>query len=149
LTHPLVIELRPSRRLRAFLVAAHFAAIIAAAAGLPAIPAAIVSAALVLSLFGQLQFARLERPGSVKALHIAADGQVQIRDPRGGWHQAVLAGHVFATAWLVILPLDAPSGGRHTVVLLADSAAGDDLRRLRVWLQWGQKVRDSDRSPAN
>jgi len=148
LTHPLVIELRPSRRLLVFLVVAHVAAILAAIAGLPVIPAAILSAALALSLLGQLQVARLARPGSVRALHVAADGQVQIRDPNGGWHGVVLAGHAFATAWLVILPLDAPSGGRHTVVLLADSAAGDDLRRLRVWLQWGQKARDGDRSAA-
>ena len=148
MTHPLVIELRPSRRLLVFLVVAHVAAILAGIAGLPAIPATFVSAALVLSLLGQLQVARLGRSGSVKALQIAADGQVQIRDPKGGWHRVLLAGHAFATAWLVILPLDAPSGGRHTVVLLADSAAGDDLRRLRVWLQWGQTARGGDRSPA-
>lgn len=141
MTYPLVIELRPSRSLVAFLLAGHIVAIIATASGLPALPAVMVSAALGLSLLGQLQSALLRRAGSIKALHIAADGLVRYRDRKGDWHRAELGDHAYASPWLVVLPLTDQSGTQRHAVLLADSAGKDDLRRLRAWLQWGQPAR--------
>lgn len=49
--------------------------------------------------------------------------------------ELMLSGDVVVWSGLVILPFVGRSGGRRkTLVLLPDSAAAEDLRRLRVWL---------------
>jgi hypothetical protein len=137
LTRPIAIELRPSRRLIAFLVLGHVMAFLAAIAGLPGPAAGLVSAALILSLAVQLQAALLRRVASVMALRVAANGAIEFRGRDGSWHPADLDGQAYASPWLLVVRLAPAVGAVRCVVLLGDSGDADQMRRLRVWLQWG------------
>ncbi len=70
------------------------------------------------------------------ALELREDGKASWKDRSGGWHEARLGTDHFVSPVLVILELSAGNGGTRRVILLADSAEPDGLRRLRVWLRW-------------
>lgn len=137
MTLPLAIELRPSRKLIAVLCAGHLLAFIVAAVALPTVPAVILAAALAASFFGQLRVARLRSRDSIQTLRITQEDRIEFRDRDGVWHASTVRAHGYATSWLIILPLTDEGGHRRQAILLSDSCAPEDLRKLRVWLRWG------------
>lgn len=54
---------------------------------------------------------------------------------QGLWLTAQLQ-HAFITAPLTVMQFKQENGRQASVVLLPDSVAADDYRRLRVWLRW-------------
>lgn len=77
----------------------------------------------------------------VEALRLLADGRLECRLPGG---QAFADAEVLPTPWvhprLTVFRL-AVNGRRIAVVVFSDSMAGEDFRRLRVWLRWCAAVR--------
>jgi toxin CptA len=73
---------------------------------------------------------------AVRALELRAAGDARWQDSAGRWNEAEVQPGSYVSSWLVVLNLRAPGGGRCSVVLLPDSAAAEELRRLRVWLRW-------------
>ncbi len=135
---PVAISLRPSRNMVVFLILGHVLTIVTAFIGLPPAAATIVSAALALSLVAQLRTALLKQPDAVIALEIIADGSLRYRSRDGAWHPATLNRPAYARPWLIIVRIATLPRGARRVVLLADSAEAEQLRRLRVWLLWGR-----------
>jgi hypothetical protein len=122
-----------------FLVSGHLLAMAAACFGLAAGPAALVSTAMLLSMFAQLRPVLFRSDGAVTGIHVTADGSLSYRDPAGQWRTGTLARHVFARPGLTILSLTDEAARTHRAILLADSAGRDELRRLRIWLEWGHR----------
>lgn len=135
----MIIELRPSRSLIFFLVFGHVVACFAALTGLELAAAAVITGALAVSLWGQLQIIRLKTPGAVLALRITSEKNVEYRDVSGTWHVSKPVGQGYATPLLMILSLRNESGSRRRVILFGDSAGKEDLRRLRSWMRWGPR----------
>lgn len=97
-----------------------------------------VAAALAFSLLIQLQGASLTGSNAVTALLIAADGSAQCRFRKAGWHPVHIERQAYASAWLIVLRVAGTWQTPRRVVLFADSADADALRRLRTWLHWGR-----------
>ncbi len=130
--------LAPSRRLAVILVAGHAAVavlllLLDVAIGWKAAALALVSA----SLWFELRVILHISARAVTALQIAADGRFSIRLRSGTWRVCEVLGSTTVTAPLTVLNLR-PEGARRirSVVILADSMAADDFRRLRTWLRW-------------
>ncbi|MHB1677340.1 MAG: protein YgfX [Sulfuriferula sp.] len=58
---------------------------------------------------------------------------------RGSWVTAQLE-HALVTATLTVIEFKQENGQRVSLVLLPDSVAADDYRRLRVWLRWVKPI---------
>ncbi len=78
------------------------------------------------------------RPGrnGVCSLELTADGSARWQDRAGQWHEAEILPDAYVSSWLIVLRLGAEGRRRLALALLPDSAAANDLRRLRVWLRW-------------
>jgi toxin CptA len=137
------ICLRPSRILLAALAAAHLGALAVVLAmpleawlksGLVLVAAASMGHAL-------LHFGMLHGPNAVVALKLSGAG-LEAETRAGAWFPATVLGSSFVSPWLTVLHLKL-EGRRFVlpVVLLPDSLAADDFRRLRVWLRWGAAFR--------
>ena len=62
---------------------------------------------------------------------------------RGEWSDFDVAGSSYVTSALTVLNLRATDSHRmQNVVLLPDSMAADDFRRLRAWLRWRPQRRE-------
>lgn len=135
-------RLRPSRWLTLLLVAAHGAAILAVFS-LPVLWAQWVLAFLILANLGYVVWQEWRALDAAVVVAVKAE-QVWL-ETRGGEEVVVrlLPGSV-VTPWLTVLRFGEENGRRTWgVVLLPDSLAGSDFRRLRVWLRWGLSERDS------
>jgi hypothetical protein len=147
LAFPVLLELAPSRRLRIFLWVAHG---LAAAGGLfspwPLWGQALFLLFLVWNFWTALR-ALARQP---KRLILAADGRLRLShasdltdDAPENQLLARPASGALALPWLIVFSWrgeETPVGG--TLVLLADSFKADgvdNLRRLNIWLRWGQK----------
>lgn len=73
-------------------------------------------------------------------LRLLPDGGWMIVWPSGVEEFAQLADGIYCSRYLIRLPLRLDDGRQLRLMLWPDSAAADELRRLRVWLRWG--VRD-------
>ena len=133
------IDLRPSRLLSFVLVLVHGLAVHAVWIGLGGLPGVLASIAVLASLAATLAQARLRTPWSAVSLELAEDGRASWRDSRGAWHDGALGGSHFVSPLLVVVELKPRDRGAKRVILIADSAPKDDLRRLRVWLRWGRQ----------
>jgi toxin CptA len=73
----------------------------------------------------------------VLELEVGEGGQASLRERDGSWHDARVVGSSFVAPWLTVVNLRL-AGLRHTrhVVILPDSVALEDFRRLRVLLRW-------------
>jgi toxin CptA len=73
----------------------------------------------------------------VIALRISSDNAFSVQTRRGEWRECEVLGSTYVTAFLTVLNFRV-SGARRvrSVVLMSDSMAADDFRRLRVWLRW-------------
>jgi hypothetical protein len=132
------IDLRPSRLLSVALLVAHGLAVYAVWISLAGLPGLLAGIAVLASLAGTLAQALLRTPWSAVSLELAEDGRASWRDRRGTWHEGALGASHFVSSLLVVVELKSRDRGARRVILLADSAGRDDLRRLRVRLRWGR-----------
>jgi hypothetical protein len=141
---PLVVHVRPSRQWRLLLVTFHLAAGLALwLADVPAVWQAAGTAVLAASLFAW------QRRGHGVTLRCKADGKLEIQSGDGrlpveAYHATMLA------PGLALLHCTSPGVvRRRSWVLLADSLAAQDFRRLRVWLRhWDAMPGGDGRRPA-
>ncbi len=140
---PLRIELKPSRSLVCVLGIVHALALVSAWVSLGGWVQVLVIIGTLASAAGCLTEALLVSPSSAHALELHPDGRASWRDRAGLWHEGRLGGQRFAVPALVVLGLEhAPRRGRW-IVLMPDSAEGDALRNLRVWLRWRRERAES------
>jgi|SRR5262245_56115149 len=130
------IDLRPSKFLAVALALAHGLALYAVWTSLSGWPGVLAGLAILASLAATLLRALLRIGPSAVSLELAEDGRASWRDRRGTWHEGALGESHFVSPFLVVVELKPRDQGAKRVILLADSAARDDLRRLRVWLRW-------------
>ncbi len=137
------IELKPSRRLGVLLPAMAVPALLAVyLAALPgAVRLVLGIAVVVLSVRG---WRRAMRPAR---LRIAADGRLQCLDDTAEWRDAEVLGDSFVSTGLIVLRYRVSGCPVRVLTLLADSAAADDLRRLRLSLRWMRRTRSDTASP--
>jgi toxin CptA len=141
------ISLNPSLRLTLLLSLAHAAAagvclVIDAAIWLKISAALLVGTSCGLSLYGP---ALLRTRKAIVALEITDGDALSFQTRRGDWHRGTLLDSSFVAPYLAVLNLksDGSPFTRH-VVIMPDSVAADDFRRLRVWLRW-RKTGASDK----
>jgi len=137
------IELKPSRRLGLLLAGMLLLAL--AALYLAALPGGLqVALGLVLTGFSAW---RWRRTSTMERLRIAADGRLQCLDEAGEWRAAEALGDSFVSTPLIVLRYRIEGQPARSLTLLPDSAAADDLRRLRVSLRWARHTRSDTASP--
>jgi toxin CptA len=134
---PIVIGLRRSRFLDAALMATTCVGLVAIARvpWPPLISFSLGIATVLVALF----VARALTP-RIRALRIDHDGAIGcqlIGNP--GFSPARLLSGATAHPWLTVLRL-AHEHGAYRLVIAPDSAAPEELRRLRVWLRWRAEV---------
>lgn len=137
------IELRPSARLAAALIAAHLlAAATVLTLSLPAWSRLGLFAAVVFSAVPSLRRHALRSSAEAcTALEVHRDGSVQWRLRSGAVRDGRLLGDTFVTPLLTVVRLRrGDNGRREAVVLFPDSAEADSLRALRVWLRFNVEV---------
>lgn len=128
--------LQSSRILAVLLAFLHLFALFSAAVSLEGWPLILVEAGVCLSAVGAIGEALQRWPGSALELELHEDGSAAWRDRRGIWHEGKLCNSSYVSSWLLIVALAVPGAPRRPLVLLADAAAPEDLRKLRVWLRW-------------
>jgi toxin CptA len=136
------IELKPSRRLGLLLAGMLLLAL--AAVTLAALPGPL-QLTLGMAVAGLVGWGwRQARP--LARLRIAADGRLQCLDDAAEWCDAEILGDSFASTALIVLRYRM-AGKVRTLTLLPDSAAADDLRRLRVSLRWTRRTHSDTAFP--
>jgi toxin CptA len=130
------VSLRPSRALAAVILVAHGAAVVAATAALPWLPALIVGLGLVVSGVHHVRIALHRSALAIAGLEFSSDGRLALASPGGEWRAATLTSAVVPAAWLAVLTARDDIGRRRAVVILPDAIEHDTFRKLRVWLLW-------------
>jgi toxin CptA len=147
IAHIAPMTLQPSRRLAAILIVAH-----AATGGLLltlSLPSWVTVAVAVLLLVSAAYFvqrhALLRGPKAITALAFSDRETIRVTLRDGSAHAGRVLGSstVGATLTVLNLALDGRRWPVH-VVLLGDSLAVEDFRRLRVWLRWGPRPPDEE-----
>jgi hypothetical protein len=136
------IELRPSRQLAVILGCAHLGALLV----LTMLPVALwlqIGGAIVLLLSAAYTIRRHAwRRGrrAVTALHFIDREQLRVRMHDGTWHAGRVLGSSTVSAPCTVLNIRLTDHrlSLHTVIM-NDSMATEDFRRLRVWLRWGPR----------
>lgn len=143
------LTLRPSHRLAVILIVAHAATgglLLALPLPLPSWLTAAVSVLLLASVIWCVRrYALLLGPGAITALAFSDRETVGLTLRDGSTH----AGHVLGSSTIgtTLAILNIALAGRRLpvhVVLLGDSLAAEDFRRLRVWLRWGPRPQDEE-----
>ena len=132
----LQIDLRPSLQLAALLGAAHVLALAAAWVSLADWPWYLVGSGVLLSGAACLVETLHRSSAAAVSLELHSDGGASWRDRNGTWHEGRLGADHFVSTALLVMGLDQSKRGRKWVVLMADSASAEELRRLRSWLRW-------------
>lgn len=70
------------------------------------------------------------------SLELHEDGRASWRNRDGAWHEGRLGRNHFTSTALAVVGLEAASERTKWVVVMPDSLASEDFRRLRVWLRW-------------
>lgn len=133
---PVSIEFRPSRIFAGGLVGAHGLALLAAWVSLSGWVHMLVAFGVCLSALGCLAEALQWSGRAAVALELRADGRARWRDRKGLWHESLLGNDHFLSPVLMVVGLLTGGRSRKRIVLFSDSAAPEELRRLRVRLQW-------------
>jgi toxin CptA len=136
LTQNLAVALRPSRILALALTLVAGAALASAAISLPGMALLPVAAGIALALVWHIPEALQRGERAVAALALDAEGGARWQDRSGRWHEAEILPGSYVSGWLVVLNLAEDGRRSRSLVLLPDSAAAEELRRLRVWLRW-------------
>jgi len=136
---PIELELRPSRRVAAFLFLTHAAALAAAASLHLSLELRAALAATVLTGFvvGFRRLVMREGRGALRRVTWSGEGRWRLRDGLGEEQDATLVGEPLVTPWLVVLRLRGADGVTRAALLCADSADRDAQRRLRARLRLG------------
>ena len=102
------------------------------------LPLFLISVAVLLySLLFELRMALRLGSKAVVKLRIAAGETLQFAMRDGQWHEGEVLGSTTVTSFLTVINLRVGSQrGIRSIVILPDSMAADDYRRLRVWLRW-------------
>jgi hypothetical protein len=117
--------------------AAHAAAALGAAVGLPPLAAGIAAAGLALSAAHQLRVV-LHRAGSaVVAVEFAEDGRFAVAGPDGAWREARVIAAAVPASWLAVFVARDAARATRAAVVAGGSVDPEAFRRLRVWLRWG------------
>src|SRR6266849_595186 len=132
----LQIDLRPSLQLAVLLGVAHVLALAAAWVSLADWPLYLVGSGVLLSGAACLVETLHRSSTATVSLELHADGRASWRDRNGAWHEGRLGADHFVSTALVVMGLDQNEQCRKWVVLMADSASTEELRRLRIWLRW-------------
>jgi len=132
----LQIDLKPSLQLAALLGVAHVLALAAAWVSLADWPRYLVGSGVLLSGAACLVEILHRSSTAAVSLELHSDGRASWRDRNGTWHEGRLGADHFVSTALLVIGLDQIERGRKWVVLMADSASTEELRRLRVWLRW-------------
>ena len=137
------IELKSSRLLG--LLWAGMALLALFAIGLAALPDSVqwVLAAGMASLFGWKWRQALPLP----RLRIATDGALQMLGEADAWCDIDVLGDSFVATGLIVLRYRLEGRKGPSLMLLPDSAAADDLRRIRMSLRWTRRTRSDTSSP--
>lgn len=140
---PLRIRLKRSRIGRGVLLAVFLCTLVAI--GLADLP-----------LYGQVVLALLAGAITLQAwraphpleLRLHEDGRLEWRAAAASWQSASVLAHSSVSPWGCLLAYRT-EGQRRTrhALILPDSLAADDFRRLRVWLRWQAQV-EGDRREA-
>jgi toxin CptA len=116
------------------------------AVGLAALPAGF-QLALGAGVIG-LSAGGWRRAGVRGTLRLVADGRLQCPDGQGEWCDIEVQGDSLVSPALIVLRYRTAADSRvRCLTLLPDSAATDDLRRLRVSLRWIRRTRSDTASP--
>lgn len=115
------------------------------AVGLAALPAG-WQLALGAGVIGLVIWAA-RRAAPITRLRIGADGGLQCQDAAGEWQAMAVLGDSFVSPVLIVLRYRDEDGAVRTRTLLPDSAAADELRRLRVSLRWARRTRSDTTAP--
>jgi len=132
----LQIDLRPSLQLAAVLAVAHVLALAVAWVSLADWPRFLVGSGVLLSGAACLVETLHRSSTAAVSLELHSDGRASWRDRNGTWHEGRLGADHFVSTALVVMGLEQVERGRKWVVLMADSASTEELRRLRIWLRW-------------
>jgi len=136
LSQTLAVSLKPSRTLALALSAVAAAALGCVWISLPRLAFVPLAAGIVLAWAWHVAQALQLGKWATRALELDATGSARCQDGRGQWRETDLLPGSYASSWLIVLNLGGRGQRRRALVLLPDSAADDDLRRLRVWLRW-------------
>lgn len=135
--------MRQSRLLLALVIGAHGLALLAL--WLTALSTAWKTAPAFVLIASAIHYFRRLQDG-ITALE--ADGSGYRLLDRGTWLDVQMR-HALVTATLTVIEFKQANGRPLSLVLLPDSIAADDYRRLRIWLRWVKpdKADKSDRHP--
>jgi toxin CptA len=113
----------------------HVIALFSVLSSLDAWTALLVSSGVVFSAVAVIGEALQIWPSSALELELRGDGSAGWRDRRGTWHDGTVARSRHVSYTLVTLALSGQGRRRRWLVLLPDSAAAEDFRKLRLWLR--------------
>ena len=74
---------------------------------------------------------------AVRALRLSRDGEIELQDALGRWHEGIVEQGSFVAPWLTIVRWRG-AGARfaRTLPILPDMVPEEDFRRVRVMLRW-------------
>lgn len=135
---PLVVTIRPSRRLSLAVAALHLIA--GMAVWLAALP---IPAQIAGSLLLAVSLAMRRHPVLETTLRGLADGTLEIRR-NDAWHEIKRVSYKLVLPLITILRIQPAEDSRpRYLVMLPDSLPPEDFRRLRVWMEWlGKKPKE-------
>ena len=136
MTDKLTVALSPSGILALALTLMAGAALACAWISLPGLAFVPVAAGIALAWASHLAQALQRGKGAVRALELGAQGRARWQDGSGQWQEAEILPSSYASDWLVVVNMRGSGRRDRSLVLLPDSAAAEELRRLRVWLRW-------------
>lgn len=142
---PLHLELSPSPRLAAAIVALHCVAAACAIAVLPGAAGVFLAAALA-GLGGAAAWSRALLRSTASVRGIELDGEsIALKLASGDRFVAELAERRYVTRLVVALAVRRP---RRTVLVTRDMLAPESFRALRLWALWGKVAVAPRRLPA-
>ncbi|NWG87157.1 MAG: hypothetical protein HXY26_06535 [Hydrogenophilaceae bacterium] len=130
MTELLTCTIHASRRLHRLLLALHGLAALSLMLAAIEWPLQLAGSGLVAA--SALWTLRQRPPVRLRCL---ADGDLFMADEMAGWRPVELQAGSLVSPMCTVLRLRI-DGRSRSVVVLADSLAAEDFRRLRVWLRW-------------
>ena len=130
------LELAPSARLAAAIVALHAAAAASVLLAMPDARGGLLGGALLaLGMAAAWSRALLRSPRSIRRLEIAGE-EASITLTSGASFAVRPGERRYVTRWMVALPLPHPL--RRTLLVTGDMLDADSFRQLRIWALWGK-----------
>ena len=127
------LTLKPSRYLASYLIAIHALALMVLFLPLQISGPALFLIAVMILFSAFYSWHYKEQITALRAP--AEDGQWRLQTRYGENKQAILCGEYFVANWLMVIRFRTRDTKKYSVVILPDSGAGDDIRRMRVYLK--------------